>query len=133
MILQKFQEFQKIEKLRYFSRHFPKIPRNCGHRFISPCLHHLPHLPQSKFCICIHMRVGEWTDRYSIPHWRIFFTNELHPNAPTDCAIRPWVYFALRTNFVHLLQFHLLFSVQISFWQLPLWVATFTTIKILHK
>ena len=42
-------------------------------------------------------------------------TTEFRSDAPTDCAIRPRVQFALRANFVQLLQFHRLFSVQFHF------------------
>ena len=48
-------------------------------------------------------------------------------------AIRPWVQVALRPNFVQLLQFHLLFSVQILFRLLPSSMATFVLIEILPR
>ena len=42
-------------------------------------------------------------------------TSEFYWDALTDWAIRPWVQFTLRANFVQLLQFHRLFSVQFHF------------------
>ena len=64
--------------------------------------------------------VAERIDTYSIHDWRIFrssyrklswvrfepATPKFRPDAPTNWAIRPWVYLALRANFVQLLQFH---------------------------
>ena len=64
--------------------------------------------------------VAERIDTYSIHDWRIFrsscrklswvrfepTTPKFRTDAPTDWAIRPWVYLALRANFVQLLQFH---------------------------
>ena len=38
-------------------------------------------------------------------------TTKFRSDALTDGAIRPWIQLALRANFVHLLQFHYLFSV----------------------
>ena len=66
---------------------------------------------------------------YGIHHWRIIWssyrkltwvgfeptTSEFCWDALTDWAIRPWVQFTLRANFVQLLQFHRLFSVQFHF------------------
>ena len=60
---------------------------------------------------------------HGIRHWRIIWssyrklawvgiepmTTEFHSDTLTDWAIRPWVQFALRANFVQLLQFHHLF------------------------
>ena len=75
------------------------------------------------------MSVVEWTDTDGIYHQKILWssyrklawagiettTTELHSDALTDWAIRPWVQLTLRANFVQLLQFHSLFSVRFHF------------------
>ena len=42
-------------------------------------------------------------------------TTEFHSDSLTDWAIRPWIQFALRLDFVQSLQFHRLFSVRFHF------------------
>ena len=89
----------------------------------------------------------EWIDTYGINHWRIFrsnyrmlawigfepMTTEVHSDALTNWAIRPWYKLALKANILQLLQLHFLFSVHISFWSLSLLVATFALSKILYR
>ena len=67
------------------------------------------------------MSAAEWTDTYSIHHWRILKKSyrklawaEFEPTntefgleSLTHCAIRPWAQLAVRANFVQLLQFNL--------------------------
>ena len=75
------------------------------------------------------MSVAEWADTYGIHHLRILWssyrkltwvgfeptTTELHSDALTDRAIRPWVQLTLRVNFTQLLQFYRLFTVRFHF------------------
>ena len=82
-----------------------------------------------KFSWSNHMSVAEWSDTYGIHHWRIIWssyrklawveyeptTTEFCSDVLTNWAIRPWVQLAHRINFVELLQFHCLFSVQFYF------------------
>ena len=92
-----------------------------------------------------HMSVAEWSnDTYGIHHWSVVRSSyrklawvgfeatntEFCSDTLTDWVIRPKL--ALRANLVQLLQFNLLFSVQISFRVLPLVVATFIALEILH-
>ena len=63
----------------------------------------------------------EWIDTCGILHWRIFrssyrklawvgfvsTTTEFRSNALTNWAIKPWVQFVLRANFLQLLLFHI--------------------------
>ena len=76
---------------------------------------------------------------YGVPHWRALksryrklawvvfepMTNKFCSDVLIDRAVRLWVQLALTANFVQFLQFNLLFSVLISFWLLPLSVASF--------
>ena len=69
------------------------------------------------------MSVAEWTDTYGIPNRSIRrssyrtlagvdfepATTEFRADTLTVQAIKPWLQLTLRTNFVQLLQFHILF------------------------
>ena len=75
------------------------------------------------------MSAAEWTDIYSIHHWRSLWSSyrklvwvgfvhtiiKFRWNAQTDWAIRPYVQLTLRANFVQLLHFHHLFSLRFHF------------------
>ena len=67
------------------------------------------------------MSAAEWTDVYDIYHWRTLWSGSWTHNhwipfrLSNDWAIRPWIQFALRFDFVQSLQFHRLFSVRFHF------------------
>ena len=93
------------------------------------------------------MSVAGWTHTYGIHHLSIFrssyrklawmgfspTTTEFCSDDLTGWATRPWVQLTLRANFVQLIQFHLLLSVQISVQLWPSSVATFLLIRILYR
>ena len=94
-----------------------------------------------------HVSVVEWADTYGIHHWWILWssyrklawvgfeptTSEFRSDALTDWAIRLWLQLTLRANFVHLFQFHRLFSVTFHFGCLPLSVARFILIEVVCR
>ena len=59
-------------------------------------------------------------------------TTEFRSDTLTNWAIKLWVELPFKNKFEQLLQFHLLFRVQISF-QIPSSVALSTSIEILHR
>ena len=91
--------------------------------------------------------VAEWIDTRGIHHWKISSisyrefspvevnprTTQFHSDALTDWATWPWVQLALRAKFVQLLQFHLFFSVHISFRSLSSSVTTFALSELSHR
>ena len=90
-------------------------------RFISVFVFVSHHICIKRILAQVVTLVAEWIDTYGIHHWRIFrssyrklawvgfepTTTEFRSDALTDWAIRPWVQFAVRANFVQLLHFHL--------------------------
>ena len=101
----------------------------------------------SKFLVSNHMSVGEWTDTYSIHHWKILWSSfrrlisvrfeatatEFRSDALTNWTIRWWVQLPFNANFVQLLQFHRLFSVTFPFSCLPSSVVMFTLIELFFR
>ena len=60
-------------------------------------------------------------------------TTEFQSDAQTDWTIRPWAQLNLRANFDSYSNFISLFSVRVSFWSLPLSVATFVLSEVSHR
>ena len=103
--------------------------------------YHIYHNQSFVHVITWNISILEWIDTYGIHHWWLFRssyrkltqvkskpkTAEFCSDAWTNQAMTWSVQLACRANLPQLLQFHPLFSAQISFQPLPSLVATFNT------